>query len=49
LRQDGKKVASSTLADGQRAFVGGPVVSGADNARLVVIRPAKSASSAPAS
>jgi len=49
VRQDGKKVASSTLADGQRAFVGGPVVSGADNARLVVLRPAKSASSAPAS
>jgi hypothetical protein len=42
VRQDGKKVASSSLADGQRVFVGGPVVSGADNARLVVIRPATS-------
>jgi len=51
VRQDGKKVASSTLADGQRVFVGGPVVGGADNARLVVIRPAAPAgagSSSPA-
>jgi hypothetical protein len=54
VRQDGKKVASSTLADGQRVFVGGPVGGGADNARLVVIRPAApagagSSSPAPAS
>lgn len=54
VRQDGKKVAGSALADGQRVFVGGPVVSGADNARLVVIRPAApagagSSSPAPAS
>ncbi|HUZ24279.1 MAG TPA: hypothetical protein VMV07_11000 [Streptosporangiaceae bacterium] len=42
VRQDRKKVASSSLADGQRVFVGGPVVSGADNARLIVIRPATS-------
>jgi hypothetical protein len=35
-----KKVATSSLSAGQRVFVGGPVVSGADNARLIVIRPA---------
>jgi hypothetical protein len=35
-----KKVATSSLSVGQRVFVGGPVVSGADNARLIVIRPA---------
>jgi hypothetical protein len=38
-----KKVGASSLADGQRVFVGGPVVGGADNARLIVIRPATSA------
>jgi hypothetical protein len=38
-----KKVGASGLADGQRVFVGGPVVGGADNARLIVIRPATSA------
>jgi hypothetical protein len=48
VRQDHKKVAEASLATGQRVFAGGPVVSGADNARLIVIRPAASAS-APAS
>jgi hypothetical protein len=38
-----KKVATSSLSVGQRVFVGGSVVSGADNARLIVIRPAASA------
>jgi hypothetical protein len=40
VRMGGKKVSAGSLADGQRVFAGGPVVSGADNARLIVIRPA---------
>jgi hypothetical protein len=40
VRQGGRKVSASSLADGQQVFAGGPVVSGADNARLIVIRPA---------
>jgi hypothetical protein len=40
VRQGGKKVTAASLADGQTVFAGGPVVSGADNARLIVIRPA---------
>jgi hypothetical protein len=48
VRQGGKKVGASALADGQTVFAGGPVVSGADQARLIAIRPAQAAS-APAS
>jgi hypothetical protein len=48
VREDGTKSASSALAAGQLVFVGGPVVSGSRDARLVVIRnPAKSATPAP--
>jgi hypothetical protein len=47
VREDGKKVDRSSLATGQRVFAGGPVVSGADNARLIVIRPAAPASGSP--
>jgi hypothetical protein len=43
VRQHGSKVAASTLAHGQRVFVAGPVVSGVNDARLIVIRPAASA------
>jgi hypothetical protein len=42
-KQGSAKVGVSRLADGQRVFVGGPLVGGADNARLIVIRPAASA------
>jgi hypothetical protein len=53
VRTGGKKVDRSTLATGQRVFAGGPVVSGTDDARLIVIRPAAKAggsgSSAPSS
>jgi hypothetical protein len=53
VRTGGKKVDRSSLATGQRVFAGGPVVGGADDARLIVIRPAASAggsaSSAPSS
>jgi hypothetical protein len=45
VRQDHKKVTASSLADGQAVFVGGPVVSGTNDARLIVIRPATSAAS----
>ena len=40
VREGGKVVARTALADGQQVFVGGPVVSGANDARLIVIRPA---------
>jgi len=40
VREQGKIVARTALADGEQVFVGGPVVSGASDARLIVIRPA---------
>lgn len=54
VRQNGEKVTASALADGQQVFAGGPVVSGAYDARLIVIRPSSSSpspspSSSPAS
>jgi hypothetical protein len=45
IRQGGQKASSARLAAGQRVFAGGPVVSGADDARLIVVRPAVSAGS----
>ena len=44
VRQNGAKATTSALADGQTVFTGGPVVSGAMDARLIVIRPAGPAS-----
>jgi hypothetical protein len=44
VRQDGKKTTAGALATGQTVFAGGPVVSGAKDARLIVIRPDDSAS-----
>ena len=44
VRERGKVVARTALADGQQVFVGGPVVSGANDARLIVIRPASGSS-----
>jgi hypothetical protein len=38
VRQAGHRVAAASLAKGDRVFVGGPVVSGADDARLIRIR-----------
>jgi hypothetical protein len=59
VREKGVKSATSALSDGQLVFVGGPVVSGAEDARLISIRtggsgsapatPAPSAPSGPAS
>ena len=47
VRRDGKKVSASSLAAGQQAFAGGPVVNGTDDARLIVIRPATAPAAAP--
>jgi len=40
VRELGQKVARTALADGEQVFAGGPVVSDASDARLIVIRPA---------
>ena len=45
VRESGKKTAASALAAGEPVWVGGPVVSGAKDARLVVIRPPSAPSS----
>ena len=45
VRQDGSKTTSSALSTGQLVFVGGPVVRGTHDARLIVVRdPQKSTS-----
>jgi hypothetical protein len=44
VRQNGAKTTTSALADGQTVFTGGPVVSGAMDSRLIVIRPGGSSS-----
>jgi hypothetical protein len=47
VRQNGAKTTTSALATGETVFAGGPVVSGAKDARLIVIRaPGSSSSSA---
>jgi hypothetical protein len=38
VREDGTKTSTSSLATGDLVFVGGPVVGGAHDARLIVIR-----------
>jgi hypothetical protein len=48
VRQSGQKTTTSALTTGEPVWVGGPVVSGARDARLIVIRP-PSGSSASAS
>ena len=45
VRRSGEKVTASALADGQQVFAGGPVVSGAYDARLIVIRPSSASPS----
>jgi hypothetical protein len=37
IRQDGKRASTGSLAEGQRVFAAGPVVSGGYDARLIVI------------
>jgi hypothetical protein len=48
IREKGKRVAASALSDGQKVFAGGPVVSGAYDARLIVIRVSSGSSPTPA-
>ena len=45
VRESGKKTSTSALSAGEPVWVGGPVVSGAKDARLVVIRPPSAPSS----
>ena len=49
VRESGQKTTTSALTTGEPVWVGGPVVSGARDARLIVIRPpsGSSASSSP--
>ena len=44
VRENGSKTMTSALSAGQTVFAGGPVVSGAKDARLIVIRPNSSGS-----
>jgi hypothetical protein len=44
VRQNGTKATTSALATGETVFAGGPVINGAKDARLIVIRPGKSGS-----
>jgi hypothetical protein len=45
VRRNGGKTTASALSAGEQAFAGGPVVSGARDARLIIIRPADSGTS----
>lgn len=45
VRESGKKTSTSALSAGEPVWVGGPVVSGTKDARLVVIRPPSAPSS----
>ena len=45
VREKGKAVGRSVLATGEQVFAGGPVVSGKNDARLIVIRPGNGPSS----
>ena len=47
VRKNGAKATTSALSAGETVFAGGPVVSGARDARLIVIRPGGSAGSVP--
>jgi len=44
VRQNGRKTTTSALSPGETVFAGGPVINGARDARLIVIRPAGSGS-----
>jgi hypothetical protein len=47
VRKNGAKTTASALSAGETVFAGGPVVSGARDARLIIIRPAQSAGASP--
>ena len=38
VRQNGSKTTTSALADGETVFTGGPVINGAKDSRLIIIR-----------
>jgi hypothetical protein len=38
VREGGNRASQSAVTDGAQVFVGGPVVSGADDARLIIVR-----------
>jgi hypothetical protein len=46
VREHGKKISASALTRGEPVWVGGPVLHGAKDARLIVIRPPAASSSA---
>jgi hypothetical protein len=48
VRKSGAKTTTSALSAGETVFAGGPVVSGARDARVIIIRPAGPAGSGPA-
>ena len=45
VRKNGGKTTTSALSAGETVFAGGPVVSGARDARLIIIRPSGPAGS----
>jgi hypothetical protein len=45
VRKDGAKTTASALSAGETVFAGGPVVSGARDARLIIVRPSGPAGS----
>jgi hypothetical protein len=47
VRKNGGKATTSALSAGETVFAGGPVMNGARDARLIVIRPSGSAGSVP--
>jgi hypothetical protein len=47
VRKNGAKTTTSALSAGEAVFAGGPVVSGARDARLIIVRPAGSGSANP--
>ena len=47
VRKDGAKTTTSALSAGEAVFAGGPVVSGARDARVIIVRPAGSGSANP--
>jgi hypothetical protein len=49
VRQSGGKTTTSALTAGQTVFAGGPIVNGAKDARLIVIRASSSGSSSSSS
>src|SRR6266480_3382402 len=49
VRKDGAKTTASALSAGETVFAGGPVVSGARDARVIIIRPSGPAGSGSAS